>query len=83
MPMRTTDPRTGTPVIDADGLEIGIVSAIEDHEVWIDPDPSLGDEIRSVIGFGRIEPDHVPLPDDLIESVEEGTVRLSIPRRLL
>lgn len=83
MSMWTTDPRTGTPVVDADGLEIGIVSAIEDREIWIDTDPSLGDEIRSMLGFGRIEPDHVPLPDDLIDSVEEGTVRLSVPRRRL
>jgi hypothetical protein len=83
MPTWTADPRTGTPVVDADGLEIGIVSAIEDRELWIDPDPSLGDEIRSLLGFGRIEPDHVPLSSDLIDSIEEGTVRLAVPRRSL
>jgi hypothetical protein len=83
MSRETIEIGTGTPVIDAEGLEIGIVSAVEDGTALLDPDPSLIDELRSLLGFGRAEPDHVALPGDCIDAIEEGVVRLSVPRRLL
>lgn len=83
MPRETDHIGAGTPVVDADGLEIGIVSVVEDDVALLDPNPSLTDELRSLFGFGRAEPDHVALPGDCIDAIEEGVIRLSIPRRLL
>jgi hypothetical protein len=83
MTIELTDAAVGTPVLDATGLEIGIVSAIEDESAMLDPNPSIADEIRSMLGLTTSEPDHIPVTTDLVESTEEGVIRLSIPNRLL
>lgn len=83
MSLELTDAIVGTPVIDATGLEIGIVSAVEDGAAMLDPEPTIADEIRSLLGFTTAEPDHIPVTDDLVESAEEGVIRLSVPNRLL
>ncbi|MEM4781252.1 MAG: hypothetical protein QXG03_06815 [Halalkalicoccus sp.] len=83
MSFELTDATVGTPVLDATGLEIGIVSAIEDEAALLDPDPTIADEIRSILGVGNAEPDHIPLTSDLVDSTDDGVVRLSVPNRLL
>lgn len=83
MSIEHTDIAVGTPVVDSTGLEIGIVSTVEDGIATLDRDPTLADEIRSLFGFGRAESDHLHITGDLIESTDDGVLRLSVPDRHL
>lgn len=73
----------GTPVVDATGLELGIVSAVEDGAAMLDPDPTITDEIRSLLGFATVGSDHIAVTGDLIQSTDEGVIRLSVTNRHL
>ncbi|MCH7661514.1 MAG: hypothetical protein IH933_13355 [Euryarchaeota archaeon] len=83
MAIELTSSEIGTPVLDATGLEIGIISTVDDGAAMLDPNPTIADEIRSMVGFGGAEPDHVPLTSDLIDSSDNGVIQLSVPDRLL
>ena len=83
MPIELTDTAIGTPVLDATGLEIVIVSTVKFVDAMLDPNPTITDEIRSMLGFGGAEPDHIPLTSDLIDSSDNGVIQLSVPDRLL
>lgn len=83
MSSELTDIDVGTPVVDSTGLEIGIVSTVEEEIATLNRDPTIGDEIRSLFGFGRAESDHLRITGDLVESTDDGVLRLSVPDRLL
>lgn len=83
MSFELTDAVVGTPVVDSTGLEIGIVSTVEDGAAMLDPEPTIADEIRSILGLATTEPDHIPVTGDLVESAKGGVIRLSVPNRLL
>lgn len=83
MSIELTDIAVGTPVVDSTGLEIGIVSTVEDEIATLDRDPTIVDEIRSLFGLGRAESDHLRITGDLIESTGDGVLRLSVPDRHL
>ncbi|MFC6906055.1 hypothetical protein [Halalkalicoccus tibetensis] len=83
MSIELTDITVGTPVVDSTGLEIGIVSTVEDGSATLDRDPTIADELRSIVGFGRSEPDHLTITGDLVESAENGVIRLAVPDRHL
>ncbi|WP_122090170.1 hypothetical protein [Halalkalicoccus subterraneus] len=83
MSSELTDAAVGTPVVDATGLEIGIVSAVEDGAAMLDPEPTITDEIRSLLGFATAGADHISVTGDLVESTDEGVVRLSVANRHL
>ncbi len=83
MSIQITDLAVGTPVLDATGLELGVVSAIEDGAAMLDPNPTIADELCSVFGLARTGPDHVPITTELVDSTDSGVIRLSLPNRLL
>lgn len=83
MSIELTDIAVGTPVVDSAGLEIGIVSTVEDGTATLDRDPTMADEIRSLFGFGRAESDPRRITGDLVESTVDGVLRLSVPDRHL
>ncbi|MDL5363780.1 PRC-barrel domain containing protein [Halalkalicoccus sp. NIPERK01] len=83
MSIEITDSEIGTPVLDATGLEIGIVSLVENGTAMLDPNPTIADEIRSVFGLARPKSDHIPLTGDLVDSTDDGVIRLSVPNRSL
>lgn len=83
MSIELTDITVGTPVVDSTGLEIGIVSTVEDEIATLDRNPTIADELRSVFGFGRAESDHLQISGDLVESTENGVIRLAVPDRHL
>ncbi|KYH25954.1 hypothetical protein HAPAU_26330 [Halalkalicoccus paucihalophilus] len=83
MSSEITDSEVGTPVLDATGLEIGVVSTVEDGTAMIHPNPSIADEIRSVLGLARSGPDHIPVTIDLVDSTDDGVLQLSVSNRFL
>lgn len=83
MSIELTDITAGTPVVDSTGLEIGIVSAVEDGSAALDRDPTIADELRSLFGLGRANSDHPRISGDLVESIDDGVIRLAVPDRHL
>lgn len=66
----------GTPVVDADGNEIGVVAQAsrEDDAVHVDVNPGVTERILSKLGWtGEEDVDHV-LPPERIRSVSDDRV---------
>lgn len=47
-----TEEDTGKPVVTPDDTQIGIISAVDGGRVRVDPDPSLAEAVRAVLGWG-------------------------------
>ncbi len=68
----------GKPVVDSNGEQLGVVSAVEDERAYIDPDPGLADNIRAQLGWGNPDDDAYPLPQGRITEIADDEIRLDI-----
>jgi hypothetical protein len=71
-----TDREEGKRVVNADGETIGVVSGVRGETAYVDPDPSMGERIKSMLGWEHIDDGDYPLDTDLIDTVDEDEVRL-------
>ena len=71
-----TEHEEGKRVIDANGNEIGIVSAVKGGRVYVEPDPALTDRIRSKLGWGDDGKTDYPLDESQIDAITDDEVRL-------
>lgn len=46
-----TEDDVGLPVVDDEGLEVGVVDAVTDEGVVIDPGPDVADDVRASLGW--------------------------------
>lgn len=67
-----TEDDRGAPVLDSEGVQIGVVDAVGDESVVVDPDPDVGDDARASLGWVRDEESEKSLPRDAFERVRDG-----------
>lgn len=71
-----TESHEGTPVVGADGEQIGIVSDVRHGTAYVDPDPGLTDKITAKLGWEDVDDDDYPLQEAAIADVDDDEIRL-------
>ncbi len=72
----------GKTVVNASGDEIGMVTAVDDGQMYVDPHPSITDRIRTALGWsGHDDEDTYPVENDHIARIEEDEVVLGVDRK--
>lgn len=66
----------GTPVVNSDGEQIGVVTAVEDGTVYVEPNPGLTDSLRARLGWENVDTNDYPLAESEIRSVTDDEIRL-------
>lgn len=74
---KLTEEDEGKKVINADGEEIGIISAFRGGQAFVDPDPGLTDKIMSKLGWQDADADDYALDEDHVEQVTDDEVHLT------
>ncbi len=72
----------GKTVVNASGDEIGMVAAVDDGRMYVDPHPSITDRIRTALGWtDHDDEDTYPVENDHIARIEEDEVVLGVDRQ--
>ncbi|MDX1747382.1 MAG: PRC-barrel domain containing protein [Halobacteriales archaeon] len=75
--VQITDDDVGKTVVDADGEEVGIVSAVEYGTAYVDPEPGITTKLKTKLGWeDRDEEADYPLQEPAVETVTDDQVRL-------
>ena len=74
--MKLSDKEEGKRVVNKAGKKIGMISKVEGHRAHVDPDPGIGDTIKSKLGWGDADEDTYPVDESDIESIDDDEVRL-------
>ncbi len=69
-----TDDDVGKAVVDAEGKTLGIVSSVEDDTAFVDPNPSMLEQLLSKIGMEDTDGEDYTVTEDMLESVGEEVV---------
>ena len=71
------DDDVGKTVVNGNGSEIGIISAIEHGTAYVDPDPGITTKITAALGWDNIDDeDGYPLQEQAVQTVTDDQVRL-------
>jgi len=70
----------GKTVVNASGDEIGMVAAVEDGQMYVDPHPSITDRIKTALGWSDHDEDTYPVDPDHIARIERDEVVLGVDR---
>ena len=68
----------GKTVVDAEGDEFGMVVDVEGDTMYVDPDPSITDRIRTALGWEDHDDDTYPVDGRSIARIEDERVVLDI-----
>lgn len=71
-----TDDETGKPVVDSDGNQIGVVSAVEHGTAIVDPDPGITDKLLGKLGWDSSDEEDYPLQEARIDTITDDEIRL-------
>lgn len=71
-----TDNDVGKRVVNADGDEIGTVTAVRHGTPYVDPDPGMFDEIKAKLGWEDVDDDDYPLQQSEVSEVTDEEIRL-------
>ena len=74
--MKITAQEEGKRVVNNTGEKVGMVSKVEGDRAHVDPDPGIGDTIKSKLGWGDSDEDTYPVDESDIESIDNDEVRL-------
>jgi hypothetical protein len=66
----------GKTVVDGDGDEVGIVSAVEHGTAYVDPDPGITTKLKTTLGWEETDDDAYPLQESAVETVTDDQIRL-------
>ncbi|WP_123538545.1 hypothetical protein [Halosimplex salinum] len=79
--VRPTEDEKGKTVVNASGDEVGMVTAVEGGQMYVDPHPSITDRIRTALGWGAGDDDDTyPVDNDHVARIEEDQVVLGVDR---
>jgi len=76
-----TEDDVGKTVVNASGDEVGMVSAVENDRMYVDPHPSITDRIRTALGWGGDDEDTYPVDEDHVSRIEDDEVVLGVDRQ--
>ncbi|ELY67990.1 hypothetical protein [Natrinema versiforme] len=69
-----TDDAVGKTVVDVDGKELGIVAKVEGQRAYVDPDPSVAEQVLASVGWeGEDDEDYV-VTEDMLQRVDNEVV---------
>lgn len=68
---------TGKTVVDAEGDEIGVITEVRGDRAYVDPDPSMMENVKSRLGWGDSDDDAYPLKAEHVQKVTDNQVRLN------
>jgi len=70
----------GKTVVNAAGDEIGMVVDVEGDTMYVDPDPSITDRIRTALGWEEHGEDTYPVERENVARIEDDQVVLGVER---
>ncbi|GAA0226970.1 PRC-barrel domain containing protein [Haladaptatus pallidirubidus] len=68
----------GKPVFNVDDQKVGIVTEVRDGTAYVDPNPSLVNQYKMLLGWKDDSKEIYPLPKDAIAEITEKELRLQI-----
>ena len=72
-----TDDDVGKTVVNGDGDDVGLVSAVKHGTAYVDPDPGITTRITAALGWENIDDeDGYPLQEEAVATVTDDEVRL-------
>jgi hypothetical protein len=72
-----TDDDVGKTIVDDDGDEVGIVSAVRHGTAYVDPDPGITTKLKTKLGWDDHDEDEdYPLQEASVDTVTDDQVRL-------
>lgn len=71
-----TEGDVGKRVVNANGEEIGMVSAVEHGTARVDPDPGITDTIKATLGWEDMDEDTYPLQEQAVDHIGDDEIRL-------
>jgi len=74
--VQITDDDVGKTVVDADGDQVGIVSAVRHGTAYVDPDPGITTKLKTKLGWEDRDDDGYPLQEPAVDTVTDDQVRL-------
>ena len=68
----------GKTVINSDDEKIGVVVDVRDGTAYVEPEPSLAEEVKAKLGWGDTEPDEdaFALREDWVDVVDDDEILL-------
>lgn len=66
----------GKRVVDANGREVGVVKDVQADRAYVEPDPSVVDELASQLGVGSADEDTVAVSSDDVAAVTDEELQL-------
>lgn len=70
-----TDDHVGADVVNGDGEQVGIVSAVEHGTAQVDPDPGITEKLKTTLGWEATDGTY-PLQEQAVETVTDDEIRL-------
>lgn len=67
----------GKVLVDSDGEQFGVVTAVEDGTAYVDPDPSIAEAVVQAFGWGDSGEDDIEVPPEAIDTVTDEEIRVS------
>ena len=71
-----TDNDVGKRVVNADGQKVGTVTAVRHGTPYVDPDPSMFDQIKAELGWEDAAADTYPFQESEVSEVTGDEIRL-------
>lgn len=68
------DDDQGKNVVDTRGQEIGMVTTVEGNTMYVDPNPSLTEKVKSTLGWGDEDADEFPVSPDIVQRIDDEVV---------
>lgn len=77
--MEFTEQDEGASVFDADSEKIGVVTEVRDGTAYVEPEPSLSEELKAKLDWGSHEADAdaYALRAEWVDEVEDGEILLN------
>lgn len=72
----------GKAVVDANGNEVGVVTGVRAGKAYVDPEPGLTDSVASRLGWGSVDEEDEPLPEEAVAAITDEEIRLDEAVRL-
>lgn len=64
----------GKDVVDGRGREIGVVTDVEGDTMYVDPDPSVTERIKSKLRVGSESDADLPISPEFVDRIEDDVV---------
>jgi len=77
--VRPSDEDEGKTVVDTEGTELGVVTAVEGTQLYVDPDPGVTESVLSKLGWGDANEDDYVLSPDEIALIDQDRVEVKTP----